>query len=105
MNSKIGSILSVNKVMVSENRQQNRSNGSNASSGKQSVDGMNDDSVAITDVGQKMIEVEKEIAASPVVNRARIDEIKAAIADGSFRPDAEKIAAKLVELEIDLTGK
>lgn len=103
MNSKIGSILSVNKMMVSENRQQNRSNGSNGGVEKQVAEGMGDDSVSITDVGQKMIEVEKEIAASPIVNRARIDEIKAAIADGSFRPDAEKIAAKMIELEINLS--
>lgn len=103
MNNKIGSILSVNKMMVSENRQQNRSNGSNVGAAKQGNEGMGDDSVAITDVGQKMIEVEKVIAAAPIIDRARIDEIKAAIADGSFRPDAEKIAAKLMELEINLS--
>ena len=103
MNSKIGSILSVNKVLVSENRQQNRSNGSAVNAAKNGAEKVSDDSVSLTDVAQKMAEVESEISASPVVDRARIDAIKSAIADGSFRPDPEKIASKLMELEISLT--
>lgn len=102
MNSKIGSILSVNKVLVSENRQQNRSNSSAGGVNKQGSESVSDDSVSITEAAQKLVEVENEINASPVIDRARIEAIKSAIADGSFRPDPEKIASKLMELEISL---
>lgn len=103
MNSKIGSIVSVNKVLVSENRQQNRSNSSANGVSKHGNDNVSDDSVSITDAAQKLADVESEINASPVVDRARIEAIKSAIADGSFRPDPEKIASKLMELEISLS--
>jgi negative regulator of flagellin synthesis FlgM len=41
----------------------------------------------------------KDMAASPPVDTARVDELKVAIASGEYRPDPMAIAAKMVVLE------
>ena len=40
---------------------------------------------------------EQAIAATPVVDQARVDEIKQAISDGRFQVDANKVADGLIE--------
>lgn len=40
---------------------------------------------------------EQAIAATPVVDQARVDEIKQAISDGRFEVDANKVADGLIE--------
>ncbi|KAA3650064.1 MAG: flagellar biosynthesis anti-sigma factor FlgM [Proteobacteria bacterium] len=40
---------------------------------------------------------EQAIAATPVVDQARVDEIKQAISDGHFKVDANKVADGLIE--------
>ncbi|MGV6859288.1 MAG: flagellar biosynthesis anti-sigma factor FlgM [bacterium] len=100
MNSKIGGVLSVNKMLVSENRHQGKPNGSPAGGAKGKAGVAGEDSVVLTEAARKLVDAEMEVASSPVVDRARIEEIKNAIAQGSFKPNAEKIASKLIELEM-----
>ncbi len=100
MNSKIGGVLSVNKMLVSENRHQGKAGGSPTGSARSKEAGAAEDSVVLTDVAKKLVDAEMDVSSGPVIDRARIEEIKSAIAQGSFKPDAEKIASKLIELEM-----
>lgn len=44
-----------------------------------------------------MQKAEQVIAATPVVDQARVDEIKQAISDGRFQVDANKVADGLID--------
>lgn len=44
--------------------------------------------------------VESALASLPVVDAARVDRIRAAVADGSYRVDARRVADKLVDFEL-----
>lgn len=46
----------------------------------------------------------RDAAAAPV-DTARVAEIRAAIANGTYKIDPEKIAAKMIELDLGWTGK
>lgn len=46
-----------------------------------------------------LAQVAKELAASPPVDAARVEQLKAAIASGDYRPDPMAIAAKMMALE------
>ncbi len=103
MNSKIGGIIPVTSTLVSENRHQGKPNGS-TSEPREKSEVSPDDSVVLTNTARKLLDAGMSVSSSgPVIDRARIEEIKSAIADGSFRPDAEKIASRLIELEIGLS--
>ena len=103
MNNKIGGVLSVSNMLATENRHQGKPNGSSAGT-KEKSDVSNDDSVVLTEAAQKLLDAGMDVSSGPSIDRAKIDEIKNAIANGSFRPDAEKIASRLIELEISFSG-
>lgn len=57
------------------------------------------DTVSITDQVSRLQSIENELSTIPVVNEAKVAEIKAAIADGSFEIDPQSIASKLIDME------
>lgn len=58
------------------------------------------DRVTLTSVSSQIRELEKRAAAANTNNEARIAELKKAIADGTYKVDAEKIADKLIKMEV-----
>lgn len=60
------------------------------------------DTVSVTSEAERLLKLEDKLADLPVVDTARVQEIKASIADGSFEVNAERIASKLMQFE---TGK
>jgi negative regulator of flagellin synthesis FlgM len=60
------------------------------------------DQVTLTDTARRLSELTQTVTAQPVVDRSRVDEIRAAIADGSYRVNPEQIAAKLLQTEKEL---
>lgn len=60
------------------------------------------DQVTLTDTARRLSELTQTVTAQPVVDRTRVDEIRAAIADGSYRVNPEQIAAKLLQAEKEL---
>ena len=54
------------------------------------------DRVTLTDAAQRLLKAEESQAP---VDRAKVDEIRRSIADGTYRPDAARIAEKLLELD------
>lgn len=60
------------------------------------------DQLSLTSSAQLLKELAEAVAASPAVDRDRIDAIRQAIADGSYDVDAQRIADKLLKLEDQL---
>jgi len=58
------------------------------------------DRVTLTSVSSQIRELEKRAAVANTNNEARIAELKQAIADGTYKVDAEKIADKLIKMEV-----
>lgn len=53
--------------------------------------------VDISGTSSRLRELEATIANVPVVDSARVDEIKQAIADGRFKVNADRVADSLIE--------
>ena len=64
--------------------------------------GAGGDQVTLTEAARRLSELTQTVTAQPVVDRTRVDEIRAAIADGSYRVDPEQIAARLLQTEREL---
>ncbi len=58
-----------------------------------------DDTVELSPAVQVLQQLEANIRDLPEVNQQRVEEIRTAIAEGRFEINAERIAAKLVNLE------
>lgn len=57
------------------------------------------DKVSMTSEAARLQKIEEQLSAVPAVNSARVAEIKAAIANGSFTIDPQAVAGKLVAFE------
>ena len=61
-----------------------------------------EDKVSVTSEASRLQKIEEQLSTVPAVNSARVAEIRAQIADGSFKIDPATIADKLISFE---TGK
>lgn len=57
------------------------------------------DQVSLTHTAQTLRELAEIVAKESVVDTDKVNAIKQALADGTFEVDAERIAAKLAEME------
>lgn len=101
----------VNNQQLANARRHNETN-TVASSGKGSGKDGNGpsaahigDNVSLTDTALHVQEVERRLADAPVVDRERVDQIRQAIAEGTYPIRTDHIAEKLIELERHLGGK
>lgn len=60
------------------------------------------DQLTLTASATKLQQLEKEIAALPVVDQQRVDSIKNAILNGEYRIDPVKTAEKFLQFEVSL---
>lgn len=58
-----------------------------------------DDAVSVTDDAELLRALDAQIAATPAVNAARVEEVRDALANGEYRIDPERIAEKLLATE------
>lgn len=58
-----------------------------------------DSQVRLSNQAQQLQAIEERLREQPEVNSARVDQIKQAIADGSYQVDSNRIADKLIALE------
>ncbi len=72
----------------------------NKESGKSSTS----DTVSLSDNAVQLGKVDNSSVAAPVVDTKRVEQVKQAISDGSFKVDAAKIADKLMQFETVLTS-
>jgi negative regulator of flagellin synthesis FlgM len=56
-------------------------------------------SVSLSSSAQNLAKIEAELKALPEVNQSRVDEIKARIDRGEYKPDSENLARKMLNLE------
>lgn len=61
------------------------------------------DSVSLTQSAQQLTNVQKKGSDAPV-NQEKVDRLKAAIQNGSYKIDAEQLASKISKAETELFG-
>lgn len=60
--------------------------------------------VTLTETTTRLQQVAQQAAKQPKVNSARVEQIRAALADGGYKVNPERIAARLMAFEIALRG-
>ena len=63
------------------------------------------DTVSLSDGAVQLGKLEPTSISAPVVDTQRVEQVKQALADGSYRVDPEKIADKLMQFESMLKPK
>jgi negative regulator of flagellin synthesis FlgM len=63
------------------------------------------DSVRLTGIAALMQRLDSRITTLPVVDTARVNTIRQSIADGSYHPDPQRVADRLIDHEIALLGR
>lgn len=61
-----------------------------------------EDKVTVTDTATRIRQLEASLASLPDIDNERVQAIRQAISEGSYRIDADRIAANLLKLEKDL---
>ncbi|MCL1050726.1 flagellar biosynthesis anti-sigma factor FlgM [Shewanella abyssi] len=61
------------------------------------------DSVSITPQAQQLQNVQTKMADMPDIDQKKVDEIKAAIAEGRYKIDPEKLATNIANFENELS--
>ena len=61
--------------------------------------GVGPDSVELTDKARQLLRLEEKLAEFPAVDSQRVQAIRQAIADGSYRIDADLIAERMLAAE------
>ncbi|MGC3979864.1 MAG: flagellar biosynthesis anti-sigma factor FlgM [Steroidobacteraceae bacterium] len=99
MSTKIGGFDS-SPVQVSTGRTVKRA-GDSGSSATTAQSGSTSDT-HITDSARKLAALEQVVQDLPAVDNARVEQVSAKLANGSYQIDSERIADKLLRAEQDL---
>ncbi|MDB6050005.1 MAG: anti-sigma-28 factor, FlgM [Pseudomonas sp.] len=57
------------------------------------------EAVHLSDEAQRLQTISDKVRSQPVVNSARVAELKQAVADGSYKVDSGRVASKLLNFE------
>jgi len=90
---------------VTSNQQTNLPQNNAATENKENFSSSPTSDVNLTDTASKLRQLEAKIASQPVVDAQRVENIKKAISDGTFRVDSRKTAEKMAEFENLLASK
>jgi len=60
------------------------------------------DSITLTETGSRIAAASREMAATPAFDSAKVERIKALIAEGRYSIDPQRIADRFIELESSL---
>ncbi|KPK38138.1 MAG: hypothetical protein AMJ69_09225 [Gammaproteobacteria bacterium SG8_47] len=84
---------------TSDRTVQNLRDAGQQKSADKAAGGSGDDRVSLTATAALLKSLEDQLAAQPVVDEARVEGVRSALADGSYHIDADRVAEKLVEFE------
>jgi negative regulator of flagellin synthesis FlgM len=101
VSTKIGGFDS-SPVQVSTGRTVKRAGNSDAA--VQSSGNASTSDTHITDSARKLAALEQSVRDLPAIDDARVQQVSARIADGSYKIDAGRVADKLLRSEQDLTA-
>ncbi|MAA63972.1 MAG: flagellar biosynthesis anti-sigma factor FlgM [Alteromonadaceae bacterium] len=62
------------------------------------------DSVSLSSQARDLKKLEERLDSYPEVDDARVEQIKAALADGSYKIDAEQLAQKMLDMDNSIFG-
>lgn len=62
------------------------------------------DTVSLSDNAVQIGKIDNTAVAAPVVDTQRVEQVKQAISEGTYKVDAEKVADKLMQFESILTS-
>jgi len=57
------------------------------------------DNVSLSDSAKNLASIEAALKSLPEVNQSRVDEVKARIDSGEYKPDSANLAQKMLDLE------
>ncbi len=60
------------------------------------------DTVSLTNEATQLQSMQKTLEDTPIVNRERVDALRAAIAEGSYSVDAAELAQNIIDFETQL---
>lgn len=87
-----------------ENQEQVKQQATKSAVNVEQVKTARQDSVSITPQAKQLGELQKKAADGPAVDQKKVDELKKAIASGSYKVDPEKLAASIAGFEFELNG-
>ncbi len=62
------------------------------------------ETVTLSDVAQQLRGLESSLGSVPVVDTQRVEQVKQSLINGSYDFSAERVAARMIRLESELTG-
>lgn len=63
------------------------------------------ETVTLTDTGSQLRQLAQKAAEKPEVDSARVEQLRKALADGTYKVSADRIAARLMAFEAVLTNR
>jgi len=97
--AEISNIKSVNQNAVTPRRVDTTVGRGTDANNATSTSAAETDSVSLTNAATQLQSLQRDLAAVPEVDTARVEAIKAAIADGSYSVDSNKLAQNLIDFE------
>ncbi|MCC5797098.1 MAG: flagellar biosynthesis anti-sigma factor FlgM [Methylophaga sp.] len=97
--SEINNIKSSGQPSLIAPRNANADNNRGMASGTADQSNSNADKVSLTDMASQLQSLQKSVADLPDVDMQRVEALRAAIADGSYQVDSEKLARNMIDLE------
>jgi len=64
-----------------------------------------EEKVTLTDTAGRLQKAQTAVAAQPEVNSARVEQLRKALADGTYKVSADRVAARLMAFEVALKGR
>ncbi len=91
--------LSSNQTTAARNKTAEQNNATTTQRGNANATAPQSDTVRLSDAVQALQSANRQIDDTSDFNAERVAEIKAAMADGSFSIDAERVADKMLQFE------